>query len=76
MKNLLTITALIEFITGLILVTLLSLLAFLLPGRALDNSVALTVAGVDLVALEITRWLTQRSSKQRGERITRFPDYL
>jgi len=66
MKNLLTITAIIESITGLLLVTFPSLVTSLLLGSALDSSIALTVAriaGVALTALGITCWIARNDNQ-------------
>jgi hypothetical protein len=59
MKNLLTLTAISEFITGLLLVALPSILVSLLLGSTLDSPVAFAVAriaGVALISLGIICW--------------------
>jgi hypothetical protein len=66
MKNLLPLTAISEFITGLVLVMLPSKLISLLLGSTLDSPIALTVAriaGVALMALGIICWKA-RNDKQ------------
>jgi hypothetical protein len=60
MKNLLAVTAALEFGTGLVLVTFPSALADFLLGSQLDAPVGLTVAriaGVALLALGVACWL-------------------
>jgi hypothetical protein len=62
MHTLLVVTALVEGVTGLALVALPSRLATLLLGSSLDTPAALTlarVAGVALIALALTCWLTR-----------------
>ena len=72
MRSLLVVTALLEGVTGVALVAIPSQLATLLLGSSLDTSAALTlarVAGVALVALALTCWLTRhddRSGAARG----------
>lgn len=64
MKNLLTVTAISEFGTGLIMVMVPSRLVKLLLGSPIDSSVALTVArvaGVAILALAVACWLSRRS---------------
>jgi Kef-type K+ transport system membrane component KefB len=71
MKNLLTVEALIEAGTGLVLVALPSLLATLLLGSSLDTPVALTVArvaGVALLALGVACWLARHDGQSRAAR--------
>jgi len=66
MKKLLITTAIIESVTGLILVSIPSVIAALLFGSSLDSPVALTVArvaAVALIALGIACWLG-RNEKQ------------
>jgi hypothetical protein len=66
MKNLLTLTAVIESITGLLLVLLPSKLVSFLFGSALDSPVALMVAhiaGVALMALGITCWIARNDNQ-------------
>ena len=66
MKNLLTLTALIEVGTGLVLVAFPSRLATLLLGSSLDGPVALTVArvaGVALLALGVACWLARHDGE-------------
>lgn len=65
MKNLLIATATIEYLTGLVLVSLPSELASLLLGSTLDSPVALTVArvaGVALIALGIACWIARHDN--------------
>jgi hypothetical protein len=62
MKNLLVVTAVIEFGTGLVLVLFPSLTAALLLGQPLDAAVGLTVArvaGVALLALGAACWFAR-----------------
>lgn len=69
MKNLLTLTAVIESITGLLLVLLPSKLVSLLFGSALDSQVALMVAyiaGMALMALGITCWIARNDKQSRA----------
>jgi hypothetical protein len=71
MKNLLTITAVIELGTGLVLVALPSLLATLLFGSPLDAPVALAlarIAGVALLAIGVTCWLARHDGQSRAGR--------
>jgi hypothetical protein len=66
MKNLLTVTAVLEVGTGLALVTLLSLLSRVLLGSSLGTPEALTVervAGVALVALGVSCWLARHDGQ-------------
>lgn len=66
MKKLLASTAIIEFLTGLVLVALPSKLASLLLGSPLDSPVALTVAriaGVALIALGIICWIARNDNQ-------------
>jgi len=65
MKNLLTLTALIEFGTGLALVTLPSLLAILLFGSSLDTPTSIIiarVAGVALIVIGVACWLARNDA--------------
>ena len=69
MKNLLTLTAVIEAGTGLVLVAFPSQLATLLLGSSLDAPVALTVArvaGVALLALGVACWLARHDGQSRA----------
>jgi hypothetical protein len=71
MRNLLTMTAMIEVGTGLVLVALPSQLATLLLGSSLDTPVALTVArvaGVALLALGVACWLARHEEQGRAVR--------
>ena len=71
MHTLLVVTALGEGMTGLVLVALPSRLATLLLGASLDPPAALTlarVAGVALVALTLTCWLSRHDSQSRAAR--------
>jgi len=66
MKNLLTFTAITEFITGLLLVVLPSQVTTLLLGSTIDSPVALTiarVAGVALMALGIACWIARKDNQ-------------
>ena len=68
MKNLLTLTAVIEVGTCLVLVAVPSLLATLLLGSSLDAPVALTVArvaGVAPLALGVACWRALRRAETR-----------
>jgi hypothetical protein len=65
MKNLLTLTAISEFITGLLLVVLPSKLVSLLLGSTLDTPGAITVArmaGVALIALGSACWIARKDT--------------
>jgi hypothetical protein len=71
MKNLLTITAVMEVGTGLVLVALPSLLATLLLGSPLETPVALAlarIAGIALVAIGVTCWLARQDGQSRAGR--------
>lgn len=71
MHSLLVVTALLEGVTGLALVTLPSLLAVLLLGTWLDAPAAVTVArvaGVALIALALTCWLTRHDGESSAAR--------
>ena len=71
MKNLLTVTGVLEAGTGLLLVTLPSRLATLLVGSSPDSPVALTisrVAGVALLALGVACWLARHDGRSRAAR--------
>ena len=62
MKNLLVITGVVEFGTGLVLVAIPSALIMLLLGSQLDTPVGLTVArvgGVALLAIGTACWLAR-----------------
>jgi len=69
MKNLLTFTAIIEFITGLLLVILPSQITTLLLGSTIDSPVALTiarVAGIALLALGIACWIARNDNQSNA----------
>ena len=69
MKNLLTLTAVIEAGTGLVLVAFPSLLATLLLGSPLDTSVAVIVArvaGAALLALGVACWFARDAGQSRA----------
>ena len=71
MHTLLVVTAVLEGATGLALVAIPSRLAALLLGASLDAAPALTlarVAGVALVALALTCWLTRHDGQSRAAR--------
>ena len=71
MKNLLTMTAVLEVGTGLLLVALPSMLATVLLGSSLDAPVALTVArvaGVALLALGVGCWFARNDVQSRATR--------
>ena len=71
MQTLLVVTALVEGVTGVALVALPSRLATLLLGSSLEAPAALTlarVAGVALVALALTCWLTRNDGQSRPAR--------
>ena len=71
MKNLLTVEAVIEVGTGLMLVALPSLLTTFLLGSSLDTPVALSVArmfGVALLALGVACWLSRHDGQSRAAR--------
>jgi hypothetical protein len=71
MHTLLVATALVEGVTGMALVALPSSLATLLLGASLDAPAALTlarVAGVALVALALTCWLTRQDGPSHAAR--------
>jgi len=66
MKRLLTITAIIEGVTGLGLLATPTVLARLLLGGTLDTPAALTVArvgGTALLAISVACWLTRENGK-------------
>jgi hypothetical protein len=68
-KNLLTLTAVLEAGTGLLLVGFPSLVATLLFGSTLDAPVALTVArvaGVALLTLGVACWLARDDGQSRA----------
>ena len=71
MRALLVVTALLEGVTGLMLVALPSQLATLLLGSSLDSPAPLTiarVAGVALFALAVTCWLTRHDGQSPAAR--------
>jgi hypothetical protein len=71
MYTLLVVTALLEGMTGLVLVVLPSPLATLLLGASLDAPAALTlarVAGMALIALALTCWLSRHDGQSRAAR--------
>jgi hypothetical protein len=71
MKNLLTVTAVIETGTGLALIAFPSVLARILLGSALNAPVALTIAriaGVAIFALAVGCWLSRNDSQSGAAR--------
>jgi len=71
MKYLLTVEAVIEVGTGLLLVALPSLLTALLLDSSLDTPVALSVArmfGIALLALGVACWLARHDGQNRAAR--------
>ncbi len=71
MKNLLTVTAVIEVGTGLVLVVIPSLLVTFLFGSSISTPVELTlsrVAGVALLALGVACWLARHDGQSRAAR--------
>ena len=69
MKNLLTVTAVIEGVTGLLLVVVPSLVAKLLLGSSLDGAVPLTVArltGLALLTVTVACWLARLDEGTRA----------
>ena len=71
MASLLLVTAVLEGVTGLALVALPARLTTLLLGSSLDAPAALTlarVAGIALVALALTCWLTREDCESRAAR--------
>jgi len=71
MKNLLATTAVLEFGTGLLLVSIPSVLATLLLGAQLDTDVGLTVArvgGLALLAIGTACWLARLDGHSRVAR--------
>jgi hypothetical protein len=69
MKNLLTVTAAIEGVTGLLLVAAPSLVTRFLLASSLDGSVALTVArltGLALLALTLACWQARLDGDTRA----------
>jgi hypothetical protein len=69
MKNLLTVTALIEGGTGVLLVTAPSFVTRLLLDSSLDGSVSLTVArltGLALLTLTVACWLARLDAETRA----------
>lgn len=71
MKNLLAITAVLEFGTGLALAAIPSALATLLLGARLDTPVGVTVArvgGVALLAIGAACWLARLDGQSRAAR--------
>ena len=71
MKNLLTVEAVAEVGTGLMLVALPSLLTALLLGSSLDTPVALSVSrmfGIALLALGVACWLARHDWQSRATR--------
>jgi hypothetical protein len=69
MKNLLTVTAAIEGVTGLLLLAVPSLVARLLLGSSLDGAVPLTVAhltGLALLTLTVACWLARPDDDTRA----------
>src|SRR5262245_66373199 len=71
MKNLLVVTAALEFGTGLVLLMLPSTAAKLLLGQYLDAAIGLTVArvaGVALLALGAACWFARLDTETRAAR--------
>ena len=71
MKNLLIVTAVIEVVTGLVLVAIPTLLATILLGSSLDSPVELIVmrvAGVALLALGLACWFARLDGESRTTR--------
>lgn len=71
MKNVLTMTAVIEVGAGLLLVTLPSLAATLLFGSSLNTPAGLTVvriAGAALLAIGVTCWLMRNDGQSHAAR--------
>jgi len=71
MKNLLVITALLEFGTGVLLVAIPSTLAMLLFGMQFDTSVGLTIArmaGVALLTIGTACWFARLDGDSRVAR--------
>jgi hypothetical protein len=71
MKNLLTITAVFEFGTGLVLLAIPSVLATLLLGAQLDTPAGLTVArigGIALLAIGTACWFARLDTSGRAAR--------
>jgi hypothetical protein len=69
MKNLLTVTALIEGVTGLLLVTAPSFVTKLLLDSSLEGSVGLTIArltGLALLTLTVACWLARLDRETRA----------
>lgn len=68
MKNLFTVTAVIEFGTGLVLVALPSALGIILLDARVDTPIALTIAriaGFALLAVGIICWLARNEGNTR-----------
>jgi len=66
MKRLLTVTAIMEFGTGLVLVSLPWLLTGLLFGSSIDAPIVLTIAriaGVAILALAVTCWFARNDAQ-------------
>lgn len=73
MKNVLTMTAVIEVSAGLLLMTLPSLSATLLFGSSLDTPAGLTavrirIAGAALLAIGVTCWLMRNHGQSHAAR--------
>lgn len=71
MKNLLTLTAIIELVAGVALMVSPSVMAALLLGSGLDTSAALALgrlAGAALFALGVGCWLAQSDVRSRAAR--------
>ena len=71
MKRLLTLTAIIEVVTGLALLAVPSVVVQLLLGSRLDTSAAVTlgrVAGAGLLALGAACWLACHDTQSRATR--------
>jgi hypothetical protein len=71
MKRLLTLTAIIEALTGLALIAMPSIVVRLLLGSPLDTSTAVMlgrVAGAALLALGVACWLARDDTQSRAAR--------
>ena len=71
MKRLLTLTAIIEAVTGLALMVVPSVVVRLLLGSELDTSATVTlgrVAGAALLALGVACWLARADTQSRAAR--------
>jgi hypothetical protein len=71
MKTLLTVTAAIEVMTGLVLIAFPSMLVMILLGSSLDGPAALTIAriaGVAILTLGSACWLSRNDSQGKNAR--------